>query len=328
MLDTRYRLSAGYAPSDLVAVTDPAPRAPARSGRSPSPTSRAMFRAARAAGAPFAVQSAYRSYKTQVATFNRWVLEEGYASAIRGSARPGHSEHQLGTALDLKTPGGAEPWDLADWGAHEGRRLARPQQLALRLDHQLPEGEVAGRNLLPLRAVARPLLRADDRAARSTSRRLAAREWLYVKGATRTWTGGGSPEPDAHAKPTPSRRRNRHRRRAPIRPTSRPALPRQTSPGRRRRAPGGASVGARGSVHLAVDPSLRALAGARRPLSRAATPNRSEALPRLSQITIATANRATSDEPVERAPDADRLDDEDLERQEVTSKITPISESP
>src|SRR6476661_1699545 len=65
----------------------------------------AMYRAARSAGAPFAIQSAYRSYNTQVATFNRWVLEEGYASALRGSARPGHSEHQLGTAIDLKTPG-------------------------------------------------------------------------------------------------------------------------------------------------------------------------------------------------------------------------------
>ena len=86
----------------------------------------AMFRAARAAGAPFAVQSAYRSYKTQVSTFNRWVLEDGYAAALLGSARPGHSEHQLGTVLDLKTPGGPEPWDVADWGrTRAGAWIAR-----------------------------------------------------------------------------------------------------------------------------------------------------------------------------------------------------------
>jgi D-alanyl-D-alanine carboxypeptidase len=32
-------------------------------------------------------------------------------------ARPGHSEHQLGTVLDVTSYGGNTPWDYADWGA-------------------------------------------------------------------------------------------------------------------------------------------------------------------------------------------------------------------
>jgi len=77
----------------------------------------AMTRAARAAGAPIAVESAYRSYSTQISVFNSWVQALGYDQAIRGSARPGHSEHQLGVALDFKTPGGSAPWSIGgyDW---------------------------------------------------------------------------------------------------------------------------------------------------------------------------------------------------------------------
>ena len=62
---------------------------------------RAMFEAATSAGAQLAVQSAYRSYQGQVLTFNGWVRQVGYARRSATSARPGHSEHQLGTAIDF-----------------------------------------------------------------------------------------------------------------------------------------------------------------------------------------------------------------------------------
>jgi D-alanyl-D-alanine carboxypeptidase len=71
-----------------------------------------MAAAARDAGAAIGVASAYRSYSTQVATFNSWVSETGYEDALLVSARPGHSEHQLGTTLDLKTAGGPDPWEV------------------------------------------------------------------------------------------------------------------------------------------------------------------------------------------------------------------------
>jgi D-alanyl-D-alanine carboxypeptidase len=75
----------------------------------------AMRRAAAAAGAPVAIVSAYRSYGAQVSTFNGWVSQSGDAAALLASARPGHSEHQLGTAIDFTTAGGRAPWAYDDW---------------------------------------------------------------------------------------------------------------------------------------------------------------------------------------------------------------------
>jgi D-alanyl-D-alanine carboxypeptidase len=46
-------------------------------------------------------RSAYRSYAEQERTFAYWVSVLGEAEARRVSAEAGHSEHQLGTAVDL-----------------------------------------------------------------------------------------------------------------------------------------------------------------------------------------------------------------------------------
>ena len=46
-------------------------------------------------------QSAYRSYGTQVSVYNGWVAKLGQAGADKTSARPGHSEHQTGLAIDI-----------------------------------------------------------------------------------------------------------------------------------------------------------------------------------------------------------------------------------
>ncbi|OGC62716.1 hypothetical protein A2890_00470 [candidate division WWE3 bacterium RIFCSPLOWO2_01_FULL_53_14] len=60
-----------------------------------------LYGAAKTAGFNLSVVSAYRSYATQAATFNYWVGQYGYRVAANLSALPGHSEHQLGTAIDL-----------------------------------------------------------------------------------------------------------------------------------------------------------------------------------------------------------------------------------
>jgi len=60
-----------------------------------------LFGAAKKAGIKLAVLSAYRSYFDQERTFYWWVSQIGWNEAIRSSARPGHSEHQLGTTVDL-----------------------------------------------------------------------------------------------------------------------------------------------------------------------------------------------------------------------------------
>ncbi len=49
------------------------------------------------------VVSGYRSYETQVTTYSYWVRTLGEQRANKISARPGHSEHQLGTTVDFST---------------------------------------------------------------------------------------------------------------------------------------------------------------------------------------------------------------------------------
>ena len=76
---------------------------------------RAMGDAARGAGAPLSIFSSYRDYHTQIWTFNYWVNMLGPQAAALSSARPGHSEHQLGVAIDFKSSGGPDPWSTKNW---------------------------------------------------------------------------------------------------------------------------------------------------------------------------------------------------------------------
>jgi D-alanyl-D-alanine carboxypeptidase len=78
----------------------------------------ALRSAARAAGQPLVILSSYRSYALQELTFDYWVRVGGYAQALRTSARPGHSEHQLGTVIDFGD-GIAAPWEYDDWATTE-----------------------------------------------------------------------------------------------------------------------------------------------------------------------------------------------------------------
>ena len=204
LLDTKYRLSSTSKPADLVSV--------GRSGASGYGSIRklaladltAMYRAAKASGAPFAVQSAYRSYATQVATFNMWVRKVGYTKAKLASARPGHSEHQLGTALDLKTPGGAEPWYYVDWGNTKAGAWLRRNAWKYGWVMSYPKDKSPSATCYKyepwhFRYVGRAI------AAKIHSSALAPREWLYVKGATTTWAGGPpNPTPTPQPTPTPS----------------------------------------------------------------------------------------------------------------------------
>jgi D-alanyl-D-alanine carboxypeptidase len=61
----------------------------------------ALRDAAGAAGRRVSAASAYKSIEYQKGVYNKYVMEEGKEAADSFVARAGHSEHHLGTAIDL-----------------------------------------------------------------------------------------------------------------------------------------------------------------------------------------------------------------------------------
>jgi D-alanyl-D-alanine carboxypeptidase len=59
-----------------------------------------------------------------VATFDSWEARSGYEQALKFSARPGHSEHQLGTTVDFTTAPGV-PLSTRFGDSPAGKWLAR-----------------------------------------------------------------------------------------------------------------------------------------------------------------------------------------------------------
>ncbi len=117
LLDTIYALPRGYAPGDLEDTAEAGLDGGYLVRRHVIGDLAKLAAAARAAGHPISVVSGYRSYDRQKATFDHWVAVGGLEEALRTSARPGHSEHQLGTTVDLTTRGGLPPWEYRDWAA-------------------------------------------------------------------------------------------------------------------------------------------------------------------------------------------------------------------
>jgi D-alanyl-D-alanine carboxypeptidase len=61
-----------------------------------------LFAAAKRAGYHLQLASGYRSYQEQVIVYDNEVKNYGKTQADRESARPGHSEHQLGLSADVE----------------------------------------------------------------------------------------------------------------------------------------------------------------------------------------------------------------------------------
>ncbi len=70
-------------------------------------------------GGNLKVISAYRSYFRQQEVYSGWVKKLGQQEALRQSARPGCSEHQLGTAVDFNS------LDFSFAGTSEGMWLSK-----------------------------------------------------------------------------------------------------------------------------------------------------------------------------------------------------------
>lgn len=104
LLDPMHRIAATYKPKRLVAITWRGVISP-KGGYLLRPEAAAalslLFADAKLSGFSLTIRSAYRSYATQKRTFAYWVSKSGLQLARRYSAVPGHSEHQLGTTVDL-----------------------------------------------------------------------------------------------------------------------------------------------------------------------------------------------------------------------------------
>lgn len=124
ILDTIVRLPVHYAPTDLVPVADAGLTGGGEVRSTMIPDLRALATAAAAAGVPLGVRSAYRSEARQKAVFDDWVRTSGEAAARQFSARPGHSEHELGLAVDFAAESGTAPWDEKFEQTPQGHWLA------------------------------------------------------------------------------------------------------------------------------------------------------------------------------------------------------------
>ena len=100
-VDKQHRLAANCVPSDLQQL--PAEYASGyQSMRSEAAGAIQEFLGAgKQAGYALYVNSSFRSFQDQEYTYNYWVAQNGQEYADRTSARPGHSEHQMGTTADI-----------------------------------------------------------------------------------------------------------------------------------------------------------------------------------------------------------------------------------
>lgn len=107
LVNKKFRLPSTYAPSDLVKASNSGIRKGEnyylRNTIIPDLTD--MINDSKASGIDLSIVSGYRSYQTQVSTYNYWLTKNSnnieYVDTF--SARPGHSQHQLGTVIDFSS---------------------------------------------------------------------------------------------------------------------------------------------------------------------------------------------------------------------------------
>lgn len=85
----------------------------------------ALFRAAKEAGLDLYGVSGYRSRERQSEIYNNNIERKGLEYTEKYSARPGHSEHQTGLAMDVSTQSIQNRLDEVFGSTPEGKWLAR-----------------------------------------------------------------------------------------------------------------------------------------------------------------------------------------------------------
>ena len=225
-VDTILRVTRNYVPPDLVPVSEAGIPGNGLVRAVMIDDLREMTLAAKAANAAIGVQSAYRSFETQKQVFANWVQVHGYARALQLSARPGHSEHQLGLGIDFRSHPGGSPFNGTTWASTAAGKWMKAHGWEYGFVMSYPRGkiDITCYDFEPwhYRYVGR------DLAAQIRASGLTQREYLWANftttvvpdvtpGPTRT------PKPSRSPRPTPAISAVPGVPTAPTAPTSPPA---------------------------------------------------------------------------------------------------------
>lgn len=198
LVDTILRVARDYVPPDLVDVSQADIGGKGMVRAIVVDDLRAMAEAAAAADAPIAVESSYRSYEKQQVVFKGWVNYYGYERALEVSARPGHSEHQLGLTIDFRSAGGGDPFS-GHWQESAAGKWMKAHAFEYGWVMSYPRGmiDVTCYDFEPwhFRYVGR------DLAASIHGSGLTPREYLWANFTT-TVVPAPTPRPDHTAQPT------------------------------------------------------------------------------------------------------------------------------
>jgi D-alanyl-D-alanine carboxypeptidase len=115
LLDPIFTLEPDDTPADLVPVAEAGIAGSGSVRLLAIDDLRAMVRAARTDGVRLRVRSAFRNYDDQIRVVGGLERAYGQDWTATSVARPGHSEHQLGTTLDLD---GGDEWLAANAWRH------------------------------------------------------------------------------------------------------------------------------------------------------------------------------------------------------------------
>lgn len=118
LVDPIYRLPKSYMPPPTLTSTDYANvRGNEKLRRVVIGDLKDLVRAAKADGVRLKIVSGYRSWSEQKYLYEREVENLGVEQGRLSVARPGHSEHHLGTAIDFGSPDDSkQAWNYDDWG--------------------------------------------------------------------------------------------------------------------------------------------------------------------------------------------------------------------
>jgi D-alanyl-D-alanine carboxypeptidase len=127
LINKEFALPQDYVPKDLIKADMPlSPRSNYQYVRKDAHDAlKTMFDSARDDGYELWFHSGYRSYASQKLLYENYVKRYGQAQADIFSAKPGHSEHQSGLAVDISSPGSEGPFAVAFGDSPEGRWVAQ-----------------------------------------------------------------------------------------------------------------------------------------------------------------------------------------------------------